>query len=207
MIEFLRNWVTNIVMLIIFIAMLEIILPNNNMKRYINMIIGLLIIIVIINPFISLLTKDISIEREVFKNILKSNEIRSENKEDLKETQDNQVIEIYKASLEEELYKIISTKIKYEIINIEINIVEDKNSDEFGMVKNVFMTFSRDKLQNGSNEEITINEIEEVSVNLGDKKEIVNGEEDLSGEFNEIKDILSDYYKIPKNNIIILKNS
>jgi len=66
MIEFLRQWIINIVIVSIFIALLEAILPNNSFKGYIKMIGGFLMIIVLLNPFIKLLSNNISIDKEVF---------------------------------------------------------------------------------------------------------------------------------------------
>ena len=54
MVAFLREWITNITVIIVFVMLMETVMPNNSMKRYINVIIGLLIIIVVSKPFISL---------------------------------------------------------------------------------------------------------------------------------------------------------
>ena len=72
-IEFIKNWVIDIVYMSIFISFLEIVLPKGNMKRFIDMIIGFLIIIVVINPFIKFINKDIDIERNIFTSINRFN--------------------------------------------------------------------------------------------------------------------------------------
>ncbi|OCL26952.1 stage III sporulation protein AF [Orenia metallireducens] len=53
--DFLTNWIRNIVLVIIFANFIEMLLPNNNTKREINMVIGLFIILVILSPIINLL--------------------------------------------------------------------------------------------------------------------------------------------------------
>ncbi|HOM44065.1 MAG TPA: stage III sporulation protein AF, partial [Bacillota bacterium] len=52
MADFLREWVINIAVIIIFIMFLDTIIPNSSMKRYINVIVGLMIIVVVIKPFV-----------------------------------------------------------------------------------------------------------------------------------------------------------
>ena len=50
MADFLREWIINITVIIIFIMFLDTIIPNSSMKRYINVIVGLMIIVVVIKP-------------------------------------------------------------------------------------------------------------------------------------------------------------
>ena len=54
-ISFISTWLKDIVVLFILISIAELIMPKGNMKKYINMVIGLLIIFTIISPFAKLL--------------------------------------------------------------------------------------------------------------------------------------------------------
>lgn len=54
MIEGLKIWVTNITIAIFFITAVEMILPDNNLKRYAKFVLGLMLIVVIINPVIKI---------------------------------------------------------------------------------------------------------------------------------------------------------
>lgn len=54
MIDFLRGWITNIAVIIIFIAALEILMPHNDTKRFVKVVAGLLIILVMVTPFVNL---------------------------------------------------------------------------------------------------------------------------------------------------------
>ena len=58
MIEVLKVWVTNITIAIFFITAVEMILPDNNMKKYAKFVLGLMLIVVIINPVIKIFNKD-----------------------------------------------------------------------------------------------------------------------------------------------------
>jgi len=58
LIEVLKVWVTNITIAIFFITAVEMILPDNNMKKYAKFVLGLMLIVVIINPVIKIFNKD-----------------------------------------------------------------------------------------------------------------------------------------------------
>ncbi|MTI48199.1 MAG: stage III sporulation protein AF [Firmicutes bacterium] len=205
LIDFLRSWVINIVVLVIFLSFLDMILPKSNMKRYINMIAGLLIIIVLINPFINLLTKDIDIEREVFSNIIESNNIGENTNENISKIQDQQVIEIYKGTLKKEISELINTKTEYVLSDISIDIEEDKEAESFGKIKKVSLILSNNKRsQSDEDIKVKVDSIKDVSVNVDTKK--MSDTSSSSKEFEEVRKILSDSYSIPQDQILVGKN-
>ncbi|WP_291636594.1 stage III sporulation protein AF [Clostridium sp.] len=58
MIAGLKVWITNITIAIFFITAVEMILPDNNMKKYAKFVLGLMLIVVIINPIIKIFDKN-----------------------------------------------------------------------------------------------------------------------------------------------------
>ncbi|WP_040211876.1 stage III sporulation protein AF [Clostridium polynesiense] len=64
---FIKAWVSNICAALIFITAVEILLPDNNFKKYCKLILGLILMIVVINPMISLLNKDINLQKNIDK--------------------------------------------------------------------------------------------------------------------------------------------
>lgn len=57
MVAELKNWITSICTAVIFIAAVELILPNNNLKKYAKFVMGLILISILINPIIKLFDK------------------------------------------------------------------------------------------------------------------------------------------------------
>ncbi len=53
MIEFLSSWAKSLGVAIVVVSILEMLLPNNNTKKYIRMVMGIYIIFNIIAPFIN----------------------------------------------------------------------------------------------------------------------------------------------------------
>ena len=106
-IDFLKLWVRDIALIFVIVSIIEIVLPNSNMKRYIDMIIGFLVIIVIVTPFIKLLHKDISLDREIFKNNINQAKFVYKDNLDLSSTQEEQVKKMYFDKIEGEIRNLV----------------------------------------------------------------------------------------------------
>jgi stage III sporulation protein AF len=53
MIEFLKSWVLNIATIAILLVLIEILIPSGKTKKLVNLISGFLLLITIIQPYIS----------------------------------------------------------------------------------------------------------------------------------------------------------
>ncbi|MCR6110497.1 stage III sporulation protein AF [Bacillus sp. A301a_S52] len=52
------NWITNIILLILFATVLELLLPNASTHRYIKLVIGLILLLILLQPVLSLFKMD-----------------------------------------------------------------------------------------------------------------------------------------------------
>lgn len=64
--EWLKEWVRHLVTLVVLAATLEMALPMGNMKRYVKLTMGLVILFAMIAPWATLLRSPISIEPNLF---------------------------------------------------------------------------------------------------------------------------------------------
>jgi len=74
MLEFLKDWIGNIVTVTVIMVIIEIMLPSGKTKKFINVVSGFIILAVIMNPVIDVIgkgitQKDYSIINERFLNI------------------------------------------------------------------------------------------------------------------------------------------
>lgn len=60
--EAIREVVTTIVIILVLASLLEMILPNSNMQRFVKVIMGLFIIVTLLNPIVGLIHKDLGDE-------------------------------------------------------------------------------------------------------------------------------------------------
>lgn len=204
--EFLRGWVKDITIMFILLSVVELALPNSNMKRYINMVIGFMIIVVIISPFIRLINSNFNVEREIFKSMIDEVKFQYEEDFELQDLQRSQIKETYLNKLKESVKESINGVLDYEVNDVKISIYEDEKN--YGNIKDIEIVM---KPRDGDNthDEDTIKTITIEEIRINDLHKEVE-EDDLKPFENDdkIKDILNEKYNIPKENIkILIKNN
>lgn len=126
MINFLSTWSEQIVLAVIVATIIELILPNNKNKKYIQMVIGIYVLFNIISPIVS--------NKEVFSldnYEIENNTTDSEYIVD-QSSMDKRLEKIYL----EELEKIVTTKFEqagFSISKCEIDAVLDTNQKNAGI--------------------------------------------------------------------------
>ncbi|MGO1368812.1 MAG: stage III sporulation protein AF [Senegalia sp. (in: firmicutes)] len=196
MIDFLRGWIINIVIISIFIAILEAIIPNNSFKSYIKMIGGFLIIIALINPFINLLSNDINIGKDVFSKLDKSDETYYYNEKTSVSNNNNQVEKLYIENLSIAIDESIEKEFDYNVEKIDIELLE---SDEFkGEIESLNIHLNKEKKsKQDSKNDINIKKIE-ISNIAYDEDENEN-----KIEYEDLKKHLKDKFNIEYEKIHI----
>lgn len=58
--EFLTDWITNIILFILLAIVIDLLLPSSTMQKYAKIVISLLLIVVIINPIFKLFQADMN---------------------------------------------------------------------------------------------------------------------------------------------------
>ncbi|MFT4415631.1 stage III sporulation protein AF [Fredinandcohnia humi] len=56
--SFIAEWITNIILFILLATIVDMLLPNSSMQKYVKMVTGLLLIVIILTPLFSILTSD-----------------------------------------------------------------------------------------------------------------------------------------------------
>lgn len=192
--QFLREWAINILTLTIFISILEIIIPKSNMKKYIETVIGLVIIIVIINPFINVLTSNIDIDKEVFFSITKPIKI---NNDEISEKKKKNILDIYSLKVKNDIKEIVEKNSEYEVLNIELEI--ETNDDELGKINRTFIKLNKKNLDS-KNSTIKNIDIKVNSINLSNN--LVKQDNNNEVNIEKVKDILKDRYKLQSEDIL-----
>ena len=201
-IDFLSLWVKDIAIVFVLISIIEIILPNNNMKKYIDMIIGFLIIIVIISPLVKLLHRDFNINREIFQSAVGGIEVEYKDNLDLASTQEEQVKEIYIRKIEGEIRDLVHENTNYKVEKANILISEDET--KYGNIKNIELILKKDEEEEDSEDLINVANIEEISI--GNKKDSLMDLKELEDD-QVIKNLISKNHNISKENIKIFLNT
>lgn len=193
--ELLKLWVKDIAIIFVLISLIEIILPNDNMKRYIDMVTGLLVLTVIISPFVKFIQRDFSLDREVLN--LAVQQINADYTADPKllELQEKQIKDMYIGIIKEEILELVNTSTECEIDSINLSIYEEEKN--YGQIKEVEIVLKKIKEQPNSEATIMVGKIEEI--HIGDRKEKERDIKEL--ENDELIESLHEKFNIPKNNI------
>lgn len=183
--NFISNWLKNILVVFIIVSFLEIILPKGKMKKFVNFIIGLLIIFVIIGPFTDL--GSLQLNMDLYTDGLTN----SEDNQKIINNQEARIKEIFTNSISEEIKKFIENNSDYEVINVKIDTREE---EETILIKEVGITVKED----------TDSNIGEISIEQIYIRE--SNHTNLDGEYIEIESLVADYLGVDRNIVYITEN-
>lgn len=122
MIEILSSWAKGLGLTIMIVSIFEMLLPNNNSKKYIRMVLGIYVIFNIISPLVK--------NKEVFSlDNLNLEEYQTVETTVVDQTSmDARIKELYEQELEKDIIKKIKEK-GYEVTNVKVN-AEISNEEE-----------------------------------------------------------------------------
>ena len=136
MVAFIRGWIINIVTLSMFITLVEIVVPEGKMRKFVNLVSGVIFMIAMISPFAGLASGKVAMpelklssETAVFKDeVLKSTQ-------NLKRSQENEIVKLYKQNIISKIKEMV------DMPNAEVNVEIDERygTDKFGRILFVYI--------------------------------------------------------------------
>ena len=183
--EYLNNFIITLVATMIFMTAIEIIAPDNSMKKYIKFVLGLILISVMINPIIKFFTGG---EQEVINRIKRYEDML--NLGVTNEGESKEVIEKQKEAFKSNLNSNCDNLLKEKFSD------KDFKSDIKCNINLSDMTYSIDSLEVGVREN-GIRLVDKIRINEnGESEEAVSNNKKIDNE-EEIKNYLSELFKIP----------
>lgn len=172
MLEFLRGWIINIVTISIVLILFEIIIPNSKIKKILNLVSGFVLLIAVINPFLTLKNGDFKLSDQLLTDsfYIDKKEIEAGSKV-FEEKQIKQISEVYKrklvARIEEETNKIEG--VSGSKVSVEIN--EDYETEKFGELNKVYIELKKGEKQTDSISVNPVVSVKRVNIKASDKKD------------------------------------
>lgn len=189
----MKNWITSIAVTVIFITCVEIMLPDNSMKKYCKFVLGLILMVVIINPIIKTFTGGAPNVEKYFKNYEATLNGKIEKSEEVYKGNVDVTLKNFKYNMEKTCLKLLKDRFPNDNFEIVANASYDKNKNEYTM----------DSLEIGfSNGEIK--KVKKVDINLKDKAN-ENGDKKVYINDTKISKYLSDYLNISEKKIKVYK--
>ena len=137
MIEAIKGWIINIVIVIILLSFLEILMPDSKMKKYINLILGFIVMLVILGPIIEVLNSRDNLQDDVF---IISSELNKKEysflSSNIENKQMNQLKALYKDRIRKDIAYRVESKYNVKVGKVNIEIEED-NQERNGGIKSL----------------------------------------------------------------------
>lgn len=201
MIEAFGDFIRNIAVFLIFAAFVEMVMPNNDFKKYINIVIGLLMMIVVLRPVGNLLFRSQEpLELLVFTRGIEMDKKALERQSAAYEQKQKELIlQSYKEQLYKQIRLLISKNFAMEVVEIEVGVNENPEDEYFAALESIKVTVAQEeKGVKGIQpiKKVVIGETEEAERDQGVDLETLVLEKNL-------KNLLTGFYNLSSDNIYI----
>ena len=136
--EFIKIWVANIAVLVVFMTAIELILPNNDIKKYGKFVMGLILMVIIMKPVLSLIDNGFNFETYIYEaeQYLQSSKLEVDY-EKYKEKNIESTIGLFKKNLEKQCEESLREEFydKEFYVEVEVEYLEDTKEFTVSSVK------------------------------------------------------------------------
>ena len=188
--ETLTNFVVTLVTMIILMTAIELIAPDNSIKKYLKFVLGLILISVMLTPIISLISKG---EKQITSAISKYTENPLDS---IKKDNDNSVNQTKEKTFEKNLEKNCEKILKSQFTNRDFQSEVTCNLD----LEN--MTYSIDKVSIGVKDK-SIKKVQKIEINTKEKVSEALALDDKVENEEEIKKYIGEALNIQADKIEI----
>jgi len=196
LIELLKVWITSITIAVFFITAVEMILPDNSMKKYAKFVLGLILIVVIINPIIKVFDKNFDLNS--YSEKVTSYMETGTDQADIKKYKDSNILntaENFKNNLEKDCIANLEETYPENKYNADIQVVYDSKNGVFN-IDSVGIEVVDPGVKNINNIEIDVKSVS------APQKDVLQG-----NEGNKIRKLISSKYKISNDVITVYKSN
>lgn len=204
MLDMIYDWIKNIIIFLVLTTIIANLLGKSAYKKYINLITGIILLILVISPLFKLLKLEDSLDY-----FFTANYLLAETKElgikfnDMEDKQTETILLEYKEKIKAQIGNILESDDLY-IISIVITIDEKSNSLTYGQIENldIITSYVRAKEEVEPKKVDKIN-ISKIKIGENNESEQENVREFLSPSEINVKKRLSDFYNMNPDNINI----
>ncbi len=194
MIEALGKWIITICVAIFFSTAVQMILPDNSLKKYCNFILGLIVFVVILSPILKIFNEELQVNKIIEESAdLVFNDKGERNYEEYRQANINSTLERFKNNLEKQCVADLEKNFKGDGYSAKVDAAYDNENSIF-LIERI---------------EIGINDgsVERVKkVQLGDESvQVDNQDSSTDKKSMEVRNFISSTYDIDEENIYVYK--
>lgn len=198
--EFIKEWITNIILFVLLATVIDMLLPNSNLQKYTKMVTGLLLIAVILTPIFKLISSDF--EESMAKiSVWNNNESKNienliENKKtEIQSTQQAYILETMAVQLEKDAKEELMDQYGLTIAKIDFLMNEDDQQAFPGNLEKVIV-----KLEQPNSAAEAVEVVEPVDISTSNPLPAKRANEN---EYADIASLLSQKWDIREQTIEI----
>ncbi|BCJ95717.1 hypothetical protein acsn021_32860 [Anaerocolumna cellulosilytica] len=203
------SWVKNIVIFLVLTTIVTNLLGKSSYKKYINLVTGIILVILVISPLLKLFQLDSTLDYYFTTNTLLADaegiKVRLEGKE-------NQQLEAILGEYKEQIKVQVTRLLEQEKVypgEIKVVIEEDETSENFGNLAaleiNASINYKEQEVEMKGQEVIKVDsvKIDKIKISKQQKEDREINRNYLSPMEINTKNLLSDFYNINPDNINI----
>lgn len=201
--EFVRQWVTQIIIFLLLAVIIDLLIPKTSMKKYVKLVIGLILMLIFLKPVFLLFSIDFQSDlsssfKEIYESDSNDQMIESFTKNqkiDIQASQAAYILEEMTTQLKNVAEETLQTDYQVEIAQIEFEFLNDEVIS-FESLEEIIVYLRKVDNQTGE-----IQPIDEVVIG---KKQTAEDKEDVQGvQDEEIKLYLQSIWEVTDKQITI----
>ncbi|GGM40240.1 stage III sporulation protein AF [Paraliobacillus quinghaiensis] len=192
----LINWITQIIIFLLIIMIVEMLLPQTTMKKYVHVVLSMLFLLLFLQPLFQLFQLDI--EKEIqeafaqFDAVENGNQLENQielKKKEIQASQDAYVVEELVVQMKNQVKEELNQRYGVEITDIKFKFKEDRNPNMENLLKvNVYLSKSSDYRQG---------EIKDVVI--GTKQKVEESSEFSNAELKRVTTYLNQMWELEED--------
>lgn len=136
----LRTWIVTLVTITIVCAIIEKFAPQGNLNKYVKLICGLVVTVVIVSPVLKFLKGDFQLDNMAWKQYVKLSEGELKNRvEKLQKEETSQMLELYRVSVINDIKAHFKGHREFIVTNADAVLYEDPDNEKFGLLRSLYL--------------------------------------------------------------------
>ncbi len=138
--DVLRSWIITLISVTIVCSIIEKFAPQGNLNKYVKLICGLVVTVVIITPVLNLLKGDFDIDSIAWNQYVKMSEGELKSRVTrLQEEDSSQILELYRTSLVNDVKTRFKGHREFIVTNVDAVMYEDQKDERFGLLRSIYL--------------------------------------------------------------------
>jgi len=136
----LRIWIISLITISVICAVVEKFAPEGGLNKYVKLVCGLAVAVVIAGPVLSFLGRDFSIKETAWNDYMSVSKAELESRiRRLEEEEAGRMLEVYRQSLISDVKSRYMGETDFMVTEADLVLQEDANSSDFGTIRKLYI--------------------------------------------------------------------